>query len=86
MPRLDTATRNIAIGRLQAGESQNEVARTLNVNQRTISMLWNRFQQTGSTAVKNVTEFSVRNMVFSFFRGAVHMWQRAKSNEHSFKI
>jgi transposase len=44
MPRLDPATRNIAIGRLQAGESQNEVARTLNVNQST-----NRFQQTGST-------------------------------------
>ena len=29
--------------------SQNEVARTLNVNQSTISRLWNRFQQTGST-------------------------------------
>jgi transposase len=49
MPRLDPATRNIAIGRLQAGESQNEVPRTLNVNQSTISRLWNRFQQTGST-------------------------------------
>jgi transposase len=49
MPRLDPATRNIAIGRLQAGESQNEVARTLNVNQSTISRLWNRFQQAGST-------------------------------------
>ena len=49
MPKLDPATRNIAIGRLQAGESQNEVARTLNVNQSTISKLWNRFQQTGST-------------------------------------
>ena len=49
MPRLDPATPNFAIGRLQAGESQNEVARTLNVNQSTISRLWNRFQQTGST-------------------------------------
>ena len=49
MPRLDPATRNIAIGRLQAGESQNEVARTLNDNQSTISRLWNIFQQTGST-------------------------------------
>ena len=49
MPRLDPATRNIIIGRLQAGESRNEVARTLNVNQSTISRLWNRFQQTGST-------------------------------------
>jgi transposase len=49
MPRLDPATRNIAIGRLKAGEFQNEVARTLNVNQSTISRLWNRFQQTGST-------------------------------------
>jgi hypothetical protein len=26
MPRLDPATRNIAIGRLKAGESQNEIA------------------------------------------------------------
>ena len=39
MPRLDPATRNIAIGRLQAGESQNEVTLTLNVNQSTISRL-----------------------------------------------
>jgi transposase len=46
MPRLDRATRNIAIGLLQAGESQNEVARTMIVNQSTISRLWNRFQQT----------------------------------------
>jgi hypothetical protein len=29
MPRLDPTTRNIDIGRLQAGESQNEGARTL---------------------------------------------------------
>ena len=49
MPRLEPATRNIDIGRLQAGESQNEVARTLNVNQSNISRLWNRFQQTSST-------------------------------------
>ena len=49
MPRLDPATRNIAIGRLQTGVSQNEVTRPLNVNQSTISRLWNRFQQTGST-------------------------------------
>ena len=49
MPRLGPATRNIAIGRLQAEESQNEVARTLNVNQSTIPRLWNRFQQTVST-------------------------------------
>ena len=49
MPRLDPATRNIAIGRLQAGESQNEVARTLNVNQSTLSRLWNRLKKNGST-------------------------------------
>jgi hypothetical protein len=40
MPRLDPATRNNANSRLKAGESQNEIARTLNVNQSTI------FQQT----------------------------------------
>jgi hypothetical protein len=49
MPRLDPATRNIAIDHIQAGESQNEVARTPNVNHCTIFRLWNRFQQTGST-------------------------------------
>jgi transposase-like protein len=48
MPTLDPATRNIAVDRLQAGETQNEVARTLNVNHNTISRLWNRFQQTGA--------------------------------------
>ena len=56
MPRLDPATRNIAIGRLQAGESQHEVAGTLNVNQSTISRLWNRFQQTGSTNDRQMSE------------------------------
>jgi transposase len=49
MPRLDPATRNIVIGRLQAGQSQNEVARTVNVDQSTIFRLWNRFQQAGSS-------------------------------------
>jgi transcriptional regulator with XRE-family HTH domain len=52
MPRLDPATRNIAIGRLQAGESQNEVARTLNVNQSTLSRLWNRFQRMTAKGVE----------------------------------
>ena len=49
MPRLDPATRNIAIRPIQTGESQNQVTPTLNVNQSTISNLWNIFQQTGST-------------------------------------
>jgi hypothetical protein len=39
MPRLDPATRNIAIGRLQAGESQNEVARTCRSWLRTVCEL-----------------------------------------------
>ena len=45
MPRLNLANRNIAIGRLQLGESQSEVARHMNVRQSTISRLWNRFQR-----------------------------------------
>ncbi|XP_048245276.1 uncharacterized protein LOC125376897 [Haliotis rufescens] len=49
MPRLDAATRNIAIGRLQAGESQSSVARRLNVSQSTISRLATRYNQTGTT-------------------------------------
>ena len=36
--------------------------------------------------MKNVTEFSVRYMGYSFFSDDVHMWQRAKSNEREFKI
>jgi hypothetical protein len=35
--------------------------------------------------VKNVAEFSVRYMGYPFLRDAVHMWQRAKSNEQAFK-
>ena len=49
MPRLDAATRNIAIGRIQAGESQNVVARDYNVHCSTISRLWQRYQQQGTT-------------------------------------
>ena len=36
--------------------------------------------------VKNVTEFSVRYMGYSFFRGSVHMWQRAISNEQDWVV
>ena len=50
MPRLDTATRNIIIGRLQASESQNAVARLYNVHRSMISRLFQRYQQSGSTA------------------------------------
>lgn len=50
MAPLREADRHNAIGRLQAGQSQAEVAQHLNVNQSTISRLWNRFQETGSTA------------------------------------
>jgi IS30 family transposase len=42
MQRLDTATRNIVIGRLQAGESQNAVTRFYNVHRSTISRLLQR--------------------------------------------
>jgi hypothetical protein len=36
--------------------------------------------------VKNVTEFSMQYTGYLFFRGAVHMWQKANSNEQEFKI
>ena len=49
MPRLDPAAQNFDIGRPQAGQSQNEYARTLNVNQSTTSRLWNIFKQSGSS-------------------------------------
>lgn len=50
MPPLRATARENAIGRLQAGQRQVDVARALNVSQGTISRLWTRFQQTGSTA------------------------------------
>ena len=50
MPPLRAAARENAIGRLQAGQRQADVAHALNVSQSTISGLWNRFRQSGSTA------------------------------------
>jgi hypothetical protein len=50
MPKIDTATQNIAIGRLQAGESQIAVARLDNVHRIMISRLLQRYQQSSSTA------------------------------------
>ena len=50
MPPLRAAARENAIGRLQAGQRQADVAHALNLSQSTISRLWNRFRQSGSTA------------------------------------
>ena len=50
MPPLRAAARENAVGRLQAGQRQADVAHALNVSQSTISRLWNRFRQSGSTA------------------------------------
>jgi IS30 family transposase len=56
MPRLDTATRNIVIGRLHAGEPQNAVSRLYNDHRNTISRLLQRYtcmyQQSDSTAAR----------------------------------
>ena len=49
MPRLNEAQRNNAIGRLQAGEARSAVARAFNVSPSTITRLWDRYQQNGST-------------------------------------
>ena len=48
MPRLDPATRNNVIGRLQGGQSQPEVDRQFKVHQSRILHLWQRLNQTGS--------------------------------------
>ena len=48
MPRLTNDQRNIAIGRLQAGETHSAVSRLLNVHLTTISRLWDRFTQNGN--------------------------------------
>lgn len=49
MPRLDHATRNIAIGRIEDEEYHTSIVHRLNVNQSTISRLMARFQQYEAT-------------------------------------
>ena len=46
MPRLPENQRWLAIGLLQCGSTQADVAIQLNVSQSVISRLWNRHQQT----------------------------------------
>ena len=53
MPRLSAADRNIAIGRLETGESQSAVARHFNVHHTTINRLWHRYNQFNSTSEKS---------------------------------
>eukprot|EP00745_Piridium_sociabile_P000654 TRINITY_DN103937_c0_g2_i2.p1 TRINITY_DN103937_c0_g2~~TRINITY_DN103937_c0_g2_i2.p1 ORF type:complete len:118 (-),score=12.94 TRINITY_DN103937_c0_g2_i2:259-612(-) len=50
MAPLSREDRQIALGRLQAGQSQSAIARHFHVSQSTISRLWARFQATGSVA------------------------------------
>ncbi|XP_071085819.1 uncharacterized protein [Haliotis cracherodii] len=49
MPRLTEVRRNNVKGRLQAGGSRSAVAKVFNVAPSTITRLWGRFQQPGST-------------------------------------
>ena len=48
MPRLTDQQRGIAVGMLQAGMNQREIARQLGCSQATISKLRRRFEDTGS--------------------------------------
>ena len=50
MPRLDNSTRERAIGMLQAGATQVDVARRYNVARITIYRLWQRYLTTNTTA------------------------------------
>lgn len=49
MPRLSKNDRERAIGMLQSGLYQTDVARRLGVHRTTIARLWSRFNTTGST-------------------------------------
>ena len=49
MSRLSKINRERAIGMLQSGLYQTDVARRLGVHRTTIARLWNRFNTTGST-------------------------------------
>ena len=46
MPRLTDAERNNAIGRLEAGVTQQTMARHVGVSRQTISALWTRYNNT----------------------------------------
>jgi len=54
MLRLDPAARNV-IGLHQSGQYQTQVVRQLNVHQSTISRLWRRLIQTGSTQEHSIS-------------------------------
>ena len=49
MPRLTENQRLRAVGMMETGMAQNEVARHFGVHRNTISSLWRRFQQNGNT-------------------------------------
>ena len=49
MPRLDKASRERAIGMLQLGATQGDVARRFRTARNTIWRLWNRHRTTNST-------------------------------------
>ena len=47
MARLSNLERALAVGQIQAGKSQREVARDFGISQSTVSALVNRYHQTG---------------------------------------
>ena len=49
MPRLDNASRQRAIGMLQLGATQGDVARLFRVARNTIWRLWNRYRTINAT-------------------------------------
>ena len=49
-------------------------------------MAWQHINLVLFYALRFCLTFSVRYIGYSFFIGAVHMWQRTKSNEQAFKI
>ena len=51
MPRLGPAAHNKVIDRLQAEQSQNEVARQFNVQQSTIYLLWLKIEVVGHASL-----------------------------------
>ena len=51
MPKLSDAQRNNAFGHLEAGETQQAVARHLGVSRQTMASLWTRYNDTQNASV-----------------------------------
>ena len=87
MPKLFIQDHAIAIGHLQAGRSQVEVAQPFNVSQPAVSHLWAKFQETGAVVDKPKTRRPRVNKIIICYSGSAevtfHIYTSQKGSLYS---